>query len=57
MKSSGDIFFGIGDGERSNSNGVKSVGRIKREGKGETHIIRECSCLAKNKEGVLRDEG
>ncbi len=56
-KSSRDIFFGIGDGERSNLNVVKSVGRIKREGKEETHLIKECSCLAKTKKAYCETRG
>jgi len=35
-KSSGDFFFGIGDSERSKSDGLKSVKRNKREAKRET---------------------
>ncbi len=59
-KSSGDFFFGIGDGVRSDSDGVKSEGRIKREGR-KRNTKREYAgivelYLAGSKQGVLRDD-
>ena len=59
-KSSGDFFFGIGDGVRSDSDGVKSEGRIQRERR-KRDTKRECADivelgLAGSKRGVLRDD-
>ena len=59
-KSSRDFFFGIGDGVRSDSDGVKSEGRIEREGR-KRDTKRECAGiielgLAGSKPGVLRDD-